>query len=174
MKRLAFLQKLESEHRQFGFRNLIYIDESGFVPHSHREHGWARRGMKIFGDFTGKREQRTNLIMAQRHAASGQKRQWLAPMLFKGSCNARIVETWIEHFLMKELHEPTIVVMDNASFHNQERIQKILAKGYHYLIPLPPYSPDLNPIEQTFGAMKKRRQGMSEGTTIDDLILSYC
>ncbi|EDZ67535.1 hypothetical protein NOC27_862 [Nitrosococcus oceani AFC27] len=173
MKRLAFLEKLESEHRRFGFKNLIYMDETGFDAHCYRDAGWVKKGQKILGLVTGKREQRTHLMMAQRHAAKGGKRQWLAPMLFKGSCNAKIVETWIEHFLMKELHEPTIVVMDNASFHNHERIQKILAKDYHYLIPLPPYSPDLNPIEQTFGAMKKRRQSMPDGTTIGDLISSY-
>ncbi|MBX2834614.1 MAG: transposase, partial [Micavibrio sp.] len=39
--------------------------------------------------------------------------------------------------------------------------------------PLPPYSPDFNPIEQTFGALKKRRQGMPPETTIDQLIMSY-
>ncbi|MBX2834734.1 MAG: transposase, partial [Micavibrio sp.] len=40
-------------------------------------------------------------------------------------------------------------------------------------IPLPPYSPDLNPIEKTFGALKRRRKSMPQGTTIDQLILSY-
>lgn len=111
--------------------------------------------------------------MAQRHGAKGREKEGLAPMLFQGSCNAQLFEIWVEQCLMKELHEPTIVVMDKASFHNHKRVQDILAKGYHYLIPLPPYSPDLNPIERTFGALKKRRQGMPQDTTIDQLILSY-
>lgn len=94
-------------------------------------------------------------------------------MLFEGSCTAALVETWIEQCLMKELHEPTLIVMDNASFHNHKRIQTIVASDYHMLIPLPPYSPDFNPIENSFGGMKKRRQSLPQHTSIDQLILSY-
>jgi len=130
-------------------------------------------GSKILGLVSGKRKRRTNLIMAQRHNAKGRKKEWLAPMIFEGSCTAAIVETWIEHCLMKELHEPTIIVMDNPSFHNHKRIQEIVAPDYHMVIPLPPYSPDLNPIEKTFGAMKKRRKSMPQNTTIDQLFLSH-
>lgn len=173
MQRQEFCEKLKSEHRMFGFKNLIYVDETGFDAHTHRPFGWAAKGCKIFSEVTGKRKRRTNLLMAQRHGAKGREKEWLAPMLFQGSCNAQLFEMWIEECLMKELNEPTIVVMDNASFHNHKRVQDILAKGYHYLIPLPPYSPDLNPIEKTFGALKKRRQGMPQDTTIDQLIMSY-
>jgi len=173
MKRQAFIEKLASEHPQFGFKNLIYLDESGFDAQCYRESAWVRKGQKILGLVSGKRKRRTNLIMAQRHNASGRQKEWLAPMVFEGSCTAVLVETWIEQCLMKELHEPTIIVMDNASFHNHKRIQDIVAKDDHYVIPLPPYSPDLNPIEQTFGAMKRRRQSMPENTTIDQLIMSY-
>ena len=174
MKRQVFLEALASEHRQFGFKNLIYVDESVFDAQTHRPSGWAAKGLKILGEVTGKRTRRTNLLMAQRHSRKGQKKEWLAPMLFQGSCNSELFETWVKDCLMKELHEPTIIVMDNASFHNPKRVQEILAKDYHYLLFLPPYSPDFNPIEQTFGGMKKRRQGMPEGTTIEQLILSYC
>ena len=173
MKRQEFLEKLKAEHRMFGFKNLIYVDETGFDAHCERRSAWVTKGQKILGLVSGKRKRRTNLIMAQRHGRKGYKKEWLAPMLFQGSCNAQLFEMWIEECLMKELHEPTIVVVDNASFHNHKRVQDILAKDYHYLIPLPPYSPDFNPIEKTFGAMKKRRQSMPEGTTIDQLIMSY-
>lgn len=171
MKRLEFQDKLAELIPQFGKNNIIYFDESGFKAHCYRDSGWAPKGIKIYGEVTGKRERNTNLIMAQR--GKGKSMEWLAPLVYKGSCTAKLVETWIEKMLLKELTEPTIVVMDNASFHNRNRLQAILAKGYHYLLPLPPYSPDLNPIEQTFGAMKKRRQYMPENTTIEDLIMSY-
>lgn len=173
MKRREYLEKLRAEHKLFGYKNLIYIDETGFDAHCHRDTGWTTKGSKILGLVTGKRKRRTNLIMAQRHNASGRKKEWLAPMLFEGSCTAALVETWIEQCLMKELHEPTIIVMDNASFHNHRRIQQIVAPAYHMVIPLPPYSPDFNPIEKTFGAMKRRRQSLPTGATIDQLILSY-
>ena len=171
MKRREFQEKLAELIPQFGKENIIYFDESGFKAHCYRDSGWAVRGQKIYGDVTGKRERNTNLIMAQR--GKGKSMEWLAPMVFKGSCTAKLVETWIEKMLLKELSEPTIVIMDNAAFHNRNRLQAILAKGYHYLLALPPYSPDLNPIEQTFGAMKKRRQSLPENTNIEDLIMSY-
>lgn len=173
MKRQEYLEKLCAEHRMMGFKNLIYIDETGFDANCYRDSGWVQKGHSILGLVSGKRKRRTNLIMAQRHGRKGQKKEWLAPMIFEGSCTAVLVETWIKDHLMKELHEPTIIVMDNASFHNHKRIQDIVAPAYHMVIPLPPYSPDLNPIEKTFGAMKKRRKSLPTETTIDQLIMSY-
>ncbi|WP_256998763.1 transposase [Nitrosococcus oceani] len=114
----------------FGFKNLIDVDETGFDAPTPRPSSWAVKGCRIFGEITGQRKRRTNLLMAQRHGAKGREKEWLAPMLFKGSCNAQLFEMWVEQCLMKELHEPTIVVMDNSSFHNHKRVQDILAKGY--------------------------------------------
>jgi len=167
MQRRMYLKKLYKLSCKYGRKNIIYFDESGFKANTGRLDGWAVRGKKIYADVKGKREKRSNLLMAQR----GKK--WLAPVVFKGSCTARFVEEWLENFLMKELHKPSIIVMDNAPVHRKNIISKILEKHGHILLPLPKYSPDFNPIEQSFGAMKKRRQGMSIDTTIEDLILSY-
>ena len=75
MKRQAFLEKLEGEHRQFAFKNLIYVDETGFDSQTHRASGWAQKGLKILGEVTGKRKRRTNLIMAQRHGRKGERKE---------------------------------------------------------------------------------------------------
>ena len=69
--------------------------------------------------------------------------------------------------------------MDNAPVHRKNIIARILEKQGHVLLPLPKYSPDFtqghrgNPIEQSFGAMKKRRQSMDIDTTIEELVMSY-
>src|ERR1039458_9156160 len=105
--------------------------------------------------------------MAQRN------KEWLAPMLFTGSCHTETVNQWIEHMLLPELHAPSIIVMDNARFHNKEQIQAIIGKEGHTLLPLPRYSPDFNPIEQSFAIIKKRRQFAENGTTIEKLLMSY-
>jgi transposase len=47
--------------------------------------------------------------------------------------------------------------MDNAPFHNKNHIRDLLENKGHTLLPLPKYSPDLNPIEQSFAILKKRR-----------------
>jgi hypothetical protein len=113
MKRQKFLSELRILIKKYGSENVVYFDESGFEKEVKRRHGWSLKGQKIYGDFTGKRYKRTNLLMAQKG------KEWLAPMLFEGSCNANIVNAWLEHMLMKELKKPSIIVMDNAAFHRK-------------------------------------------------------
>ncbi len=156
MKRQAFLRELRRLIKDYGSNNIVYVDETGFRPHTYRPHGWALRGKKIFGDVVGKKHKNTNLIMAQRN------KDWLAPMLFEGACTMNTVNAWIEQALLKELSKPSIVIMDNAPVHNKTWIKNTLEKHGHAFLPLPPYSPDFNPIEQTFGYMKKRRQFMKD------------
>jgi len=137
---------------KYGSRNIVYFDESGFTSESYRPHGWAPIGQKVFGLISGNNRKMTNLIMAQR------KKEWLAPMLFTGTCHAEAVTQWLEQMLLPELTEPSVIVMDNASFHPKKRIRALLEKAGHVLLPLPKYSPDFNPIEQSFATIKKRRQ----------------
>ena len=150
-KRECFLRQLRSWVSKHGFRNVVYFDESGFQAHSYRPHGWAVRGQKVFGKVPGNNRKVENLIMAQRG------KDWLAPMLFKGSCTHLTVMAWMEQALIPELSEPSLVIMDNAPFHNKKKMQEILEKHGHKMLPLPPYSPDFNPIEQSFAIIKKRR-----------------
>jgi hypothetical protein len=168
MKRQSFLKNLRGLIPEYGSDNIVYFDESGFDPTTYRDHGWAVRGKKIYIDVTGKREKRTNLIMAQRGRRG---KDWLAPMLFQGACSALTVETWVKEFLLKELKNPSIIIMDNAPVHNKKSIQKLFEDQGHKLLPLPPYSPDFNPIEKTFGSIKKLRRSLPKEAIIDDL---YC
>ena len=149
---------------QHGSRDIVYFDESGFDAQTHRPHGWAKRGVKVHGRTTGnKRKGRTNLIMAQR------RKTWIAPMLFSGTCTHETVTSWIQKCLIKELRPNSLIIMDNAPFHNKTRIANILEKHGHTLMPLPTYSPDLNPIEQSFAIIKRRRQ--NDKSHIDQIIM---
>ncbi len=69
---------------------MLYFDESGFERDTHRPHGWAIRGQRVFGRISGKNHNRTNLIMAQRGS------DWLAPMLFDARCTHLTVTAWIK------------------------------------------------------------------------------
>ena len=161
-----FLQRLRQMMRKYGSQNIVYFDESGFRSKSYRPHGWAPMGQKVFGQISGNNRKSTNLIMAQRG------REWLAPMLFTGSCHTDTVNQWLEKMLLPELNVPSVIVMDNARFHNKEQMRDILGKAGHAMLPLPRYSPDFNPIEQSFAIIKKQRQFAPEGTSIEKL-LSY-
>lgn len=164
MKRMAFLRELRRLIPIYGADNVVYLDETGFRKHAYRPHGWALRGEKIYGDVSGNNRKCTNLIMAQR------RRKYLAPMLFEGSCDSLLVNTWLEEGLMPLLKKPSIVIMDNAPFHKKKEIAAILEKYGHAFLPLPPYSPDFNPIEETFGVFKRRRDFAPPGTSVEKIV----
>ena len=144
---------------------MVYFDESGFERDTHRPHGWAIRGSRVFGRISGKHHNRTNLIMAQRGS------EWLAPMLFETRCTHKTVTTWIKEMLLPALLPNSLVVMDNAPFHNKTQISELLAAAGHTMLPLPRYSPDFNPIEKAFANLKRQRQ--FSGQNVGDLIASH-
>jgi transposase len=164
MKRMTFLRELRRLIPVYGAENVVYIDETGFRKHAYRSHGWALRGEKVYGDVSGCNRKNVNLVMAQR------RKQFLAPMLFEGSCDHLVVNTWLEERLMPLLDRPCIVIMDNAPFHKKKEIAAILEKHGHAFLPLPPYSPDFNPIEETFGIFKRRRDYAPAGTAIEQIV----
>ncbi|MDE3016081.1 MAG: transposase [Pseudomonadota bacterium] len=128
------MQSLRQAMQKCGSQNIVYFDESGFRSESYRPHGWVPVGQKVFGLISGNNRKATNLIMAQRG------------------------KEWLEKMLLPEITRPSVIVMDNARFHNKEQIQDMLEKAGHAMLPLPRYSPDFNPIEQSFATIKKQRQ----------------
>jgi transposase len=82
--------------------------------------------------------------------------------------NRRIFETWVETQLAPTLRKGDVVILDNLSSHkSQAAEQAIRAKGA-WLLFLPPYSPDLNPIEMAFSKLKAHLRARAV-RTIDDL-----
>ena len=82
---MKFLRRLRKLIKKYGSENVVYFDESGFVSHKGRLSGWAPMGQKLYADVKGKREERTNLLMAQRD------KKLLAPFVFTGSCTAKTI-----------------------------------------------------------------------------------
>ena len=90
-------------------------------------------------------------------------------MLFDGTCTANIFNAWLENWLCPELNSSHVVIMDNASVHKSKKTREVIEKRGAKILFLPPYSPDLNPIEQTFGTLKKIRQ-YNENKSIDEIV----
>ena len=114
-----------------------------------KNRGWGKRSEKLLGKKSGKYYERTNIIAGLVNNKS------IAPMVFNGTCNTKLIEAWVEQFLIKELTPGQIVIMDNAAFHKSQKTKDLIESVGCKIIFLPPYSPDLNPIEKFWGNMKR-------------------
>ena len=71
-------------------------------------------------------------------------------------CVTSVFNMWIEDFLVPELKPGQTVILDNATFHKSEKTKKLIENAGCNVIFLPPYSPDLNPIETFWANLKKK------------------
>lgn len=95
----------------------------------------------------------------------------LAPMTFAGSCNRDLFEIWLEDCLLPQLQPGDAIILDNASFHRSQVIEDIVAQAGCELWYLPPYSPDLNEIEQWWFVLKNwLRQRWGEFESFRDCV----
>ena len=144
-KRLKYLEVIKdiTEDR------LVYLDESGIEMNIIQDRGWGKKGKILHSTKSGKYYQRTNII------AGLVSNKPIAPFIFNGSCNTELFNSWVEQFLIKELKSGQVVVMDNAAFHKSNKAKELIESVGCKMIFLPPYSPDLNPIEKFWANMKK-------------------
>ena len=75
-------------------------------------------------------------------------------MSVEGAVDGKAFESYIEHFLAPKLERGQIVVMDNLSVHKSKRVRRLIEEAGATLLFLPPYSPDMNPIEGAFSKVK--------------------
>lgn len=77
-----------------------------------------------------------------------------APFIFEGYSSASTYETYVEHVLVPTLKPGMVFVIDNASFHKSKKVINLIETAGCKVIFLPPYSPDFNPIEHHWTAIK--------------------
>lgn len=127
---------------------LVFLDETSVKTNLTRLRGRALVGQRLHGSAPfGK--WRTQTFIA------GLTYQGLiAPWVIQGAMNGVTFETYIETQLAPLLEPGTVVVLDNLSTHKSPKAAKALQKQGCWFLFLPPYSPDLNPIEQAFSKLK--------------------
>lgn len=77
-------------------------------------------------------------------------------MIYKGTANTKLVITWVKEMLLPNLNINSILIWDNATIHRSKELINIIEKQNHTMLFLPPYSPDLNPIEHKWNELKQR------------------
>lgn len=149
--RVAWMDSMQ----QFTAEQFVCLDESGSDRDSgDRKYGYSKKGTKAkVARWLASRE-RTSLLPA--YTTDGV----IASITFTGTCNADIFEDFVLETVLP-LCNPypaprSVIVMDNASIHHaeRERIEEICAARGVWVRYLPPYSPDLNPIELFFNDLK--------------------
>ena len=129
--------------------SIVYVDESGLDEAIQREYGYAPKGKRLAGEVSGKGFVERHSIIAG--LLNGQA---IAPWVFNGYCDTDVVLTWVQNVLVPELKPGLTIVMDNASFHKAPAIRQAIEAAGCQLLFLPPYSPDLNPIEHKWAQNK--------------------
>jgi putative transposase len=169
-ERMKYYKILRELIKLYGSQALVYIDESGFEEIQACIYAWSKKGKKVYGDRQGKRGIRENLVAGRRKG----KKDFIAPMVFTGSLNAEGFEGWLRVYLLPSLSIPSVLIMDNAPIHRKNAIKELVKEAGHEVVFLPKYSPDLNDIEHDFSALKRIRMYAPIGTSLDEIIRSYC
>jgi len=95
----------------------------------------------------------------------------VAPFLYDGTMYGELFERWFEEQLLAKIPEDAVIIMDNASFHRKKRLFEIAEKHKRRLIFLPPYSPELNPIEHFWYWLKRTvTETLSCSNTLEEAI----
>jgi transposase len=136
----------------FSTDQLVFVDESGCDKRAgFRRTGWSPLGIAPLQICKFHRDRRYQILPAYAHDGIVLSR------IFQGSTDAEIFEDFIENLLEQcgKWPEPkSVIIMDNASFHRSDRIDEMCLRAGVKLAYLPPYSPDLNPIEEFFAELK--------------------
>lgn len=127
---------------------LAFIDETSVKTNLTRLRGRAPVGERLHGAAPfGKWRTQTFI-------AALTSDELIAPWVIEGAMNGAAFETYIETQLAPQLNPGTVVILDNLSTHKSPRAAQALKERGCWFLFLPPYSPDLNPIEQAFSKLK--------------------
>jgi transposase len=127
---------------------LLFLDESAVNTAMVREHGRCPRGQRLVDSAPAGLWQTSTLV-----AAVGLDGV-VAPMVIDGPLNGETFAEYVESSLVPELRGGTILVMDNLPVHKNKRVADAIEACGCTLVFLPPYSPDLNPIEPMWSKVK--------------------
>ena len=126
----------------------VFLDETGAATNMTRLRGWAPRGERLV-DAAPHGHWRTSTFLAGLRATG-----IVAPFVLDGPMTGNVFRAYVEQMLAPVLRPGDVVVMDNLAAHKVAGVaQAIRAVGASVMY-LPPYSPDLNPIEQLFAKLK--------------------
>lgn len=128
--------------------SFVFLDETGASTNMVRRYGWGPKGERLVDAAPQGHWQTTTFVAGLR--ASG----IVAPLVLDGPVTGEVFRAYVRQFLAPELKPGDVVVLDNLPAHKVAGVREAVTAAGAHLLYLPPYSPDLNPIEQLFAKLK--------------------
>jgi len=126
----------------------VFIDETGTATNMARRYGRGPLGARLVAAVPHGHWRTTTLVAGLRQSGV------IAPLVLDGPMTGTAFRAYVEQFLAPALTPGDVVVLDNLAAHKVAGVRQALAAAGASLLYLPPYSPDLNPIEQLFAKFK--------------------
>jgi len=127
---------------------LVFLDESSINTGMVRLYGRGKSNERVTDYMPDSRFERISILSSIR--ANGD----MVPLVFEGALNGELFKAYISECLAPTLHKGDIVIMDNLTSHKVSGVTDPIISAGASVIYLPPYSPDLNPIEMMWSKMK--------------------
>jgi transposase len=159
----AARQEWQASQAELNPERLVFIDETGAATNMARRYGRCPRGERLIASVPWGHWKTTTFVAALR------VNEICAPCVFDGPMNGDSFTAYVEQCLVPTLRPGDIVVLDNLASHKVAGIRKAIEGAGAELRYLPPYSPDLNPIEQLFAKLKALLR-KAAARTLDALI----
>ena len=138
---------------EWNINHLVFIDESGFSTSMARRYGRSLLGQRLYDYVPDSRWKVISMISALRISGP------TSSLMFKGSLTGELFVTWLKESLCPVLKKGDIVILDNLSCHKVAGVTELLSQVGARAEYLPPYSPDLNPIEKMWSKVKAILRG---------------
>lgn len=131
-----------------------------------RKHGYSPRGKRCFGKSNWHEKGRIHVI-----GALGKGFTLLTAALFNCTIKTEVFISWLKEDLLPKIGNGSVLVLDNAAFHNRKQMREAIGERDIEVCFLPPYSPDLNKIERKWAQAKAIRR--RSGCDVESLFCEY-
>jgi transposase len=143
---------------------LVFLDECGFSLNLHRRYGWARKGQRCVEAVPFDKGANRSVVGAFSLPSEANPSGLWALWQNKKAWTALTFQLFVEEAVLSQVPAGSVLVLDNARIHGRDTLRERVEKAGCSLLFLPPYSPDLNPIEMVWSWIKNCVRGLAPRT----------
>lgn len=160
---VAKRESWKENQEELDINRLVFLDESGVNTNMTRRYGRSFQGTRVHDSAPLNKPKSTTILSSIRADGS------TVPMVFSGALNRERFKEYLKEYLLPTLKPGDIVIADNLRAHKGDGVEELVASVGAVILYLPPYSPDLNPIEKLWSKIKAFLR-MIKARTVDALL----